>query len=222
MLLECETTASPEEPLLGLSIRVNPILVGELILERGETANGEPSSYVSSSALTKDVIDAAERLAQVLVSPTDCRVLGRQIVREIVYRVLNGSQGDVLRLSTSYQSRFGQIARVLRRIHEDYATDMDVASLARDANMGMSTFHHAFRDATATSPVQYLKRIRLHKARMLLLAEHLNVQDAARRVGYASPSQFSREYRRMFGCSPSSERTPRARSAPMLDLARLL
>ncbi len=84
--------------------------------------------------------------------------------------------------------------------------ELDVASLAQEANMGVSTFHHAFRDATATSPVQYLKRIRLHKARALLLTDGLNAQHAARRFGYAGPPQFSREYRRMFGTSPSLER----------------
>ena len=110
------------------------------------------------------------------------------------------------RCSTSNASRFGHIARVLRRIHEDYATELDVASLAREANMGASTFHHVFRDVTSTSPVQYVKRIRLHRARTLLAAEGASAQEAARRVGYASPSQFSREYRRMFGCSPASDR----------------
>lgn len=206
MPLECETTASEEEPLLGMSIAVDPILVGELLLEMGDVANVEPSGCVSSSAMTTDVIDATERLAKALASPTDARIIGPQIVREIVYRVLIGEQGDVLRLLTSNSSRFGHIARVLRRIHEDYATDLDVASLAREANMGTSTFHHAFREATATSPVQYVKRIRLHRARSLVIAERLSAQDAARKVGYASPSQFSREYRRMFGCSPSADR----------------
>ncbi len=206
MPLECETTASPEEPLLGLSISVDPILVGELLLDMGDAVSSEPSSFVSSSGFNEEVVDAAVRLAQVLSSPTDRRILGPQIVREIVYRVLTGEQGDVLRLLTSHPSRHGQIARVLRRIHQDYASELDVASLAREANMGVSTFHHTFRDATATSPLQYLKRIRLHKARALLLTDGLSAQDAARRVGYASASQFSREYRRMFGISPSLER----------------
>jgi AraC-like DNA-binding protein len=206
MPFECETTASEEEPLLGMSINVDPILVGEILLEMGDMAGVEPSSCVSSSAMTDDVIDAAERLAKVLASPADARILGPQIVREIVYRVLVSEQGDVLRLLTSNSSRFGHIARVLRRIHEDYASDLDVASLAREANMGTSTFHHAFREATATSPVQYVKRIRLHRARTLLTTEGLSAQDAARKVGYASASQFSREYSRMFGSSPSADR----------------
>ena len=120
--------------------------------------------------------------------------------------MLIGAQGDVLRLLTTQPGPHGEIARVLRHIHADYASDLRVASLAREAHMGVSTFHHAFRDATATSPLQYLKSIRLHRARALLLTEGLNAQDAARRVGYESPSQFSREYRRLFGTSPSLEK----------------
>lgn len=207
MPFECETIATPKEPLLGLVIDVDPIQVGELLLEIGDVARDEPSSYVSSTAIDEGVMDAALRLAEALRSPADCRILGPQIVREIVYRVLTGEQGDVLRLLTAQPSRHGQIARVLRRIHAEYAGELDVPSLAHEANMGISTFHHAFRDATATSPLQYLKSIRLHKARALLVTDGLNAQDAARLVGYASASQFSREYRRMFGCSPASDRT---------------
>ena len=206
MPFECQTTASEEEPLLGLAIGVDAMLVGELLLEMGDAASKEPSSYVSSAVIDADVMDAAVRLAEALASPADARILGPLIVREIVYRVLTSEQGDVLRLLTTQPDRRGQIARVLRRIHTDYANDLDVPSLAREAHMGVSTFHHAFRDATATSPLQYVKSIRLHTARALLAADGLNAQDAARRVGYASSSQFSREYRRMFGCSPASDR----------------
>jgi len=206
MPMECETFASHDEPLLALAISVDPIMVGELLLEMGDIAGIEPSTCVKSGAMTDDVIDATIRLAEVLASPVDARVLGPQIVREIVYRVLRSENGDVLRLATSNASRFGHIARVLRRIHEEYATDLDVSSLARDANMGTSTFHNAFREVTSTSPVQYVKRIRLHHARTLLLGEGANAQDAARAVGYASASQFSREYRRMFGVTPASDR----------------
>jgi AraC-like DNA-binding protein len=206
MPFECETTASPEEPLLGVCIGVDPMLVGELLLEIGDSAGDEPSSYVSSASLNREVTDAAVRLVEALGSPADGRILGPAIVREIVYRVLTSEEGKVLRLLTAQPNRHGQIARVLRRIHADYASDLDVASLAREANMGVSTFHHAFRDATATSPLQYLKSIRLHRAKALLALDGQNAQDAARMVGYASASQFSREYRRMFGVSPASDR----------------
>lgn len=206
MPMECETYASEAEPLLGLTIDVDPIMVGELLLEMGDVPGAEPRSLVRSSAMTGDVIDAAIRLAETFSSPVDARVLGPQIVREIVYRVLRSENGDVLRLATANASRFGHIARVLRRIHEEYASELDVPSLARDANMGTSTFHSAFREVTSTSPVQYVKRIRLHRARALLLGEGTSAQDAARAVGYTSASQFSREYRRMFGVSPTADR----------------
>lgn len=131
-----------------------------------------------------------------------------------VYRILCTGDGGVLRLLTNNSSRSGQITRVLRRIHQEYASDLDVAMLAREANMGTSTFHHAFREVTATSPVQYVKSIRLHRARTLLASQGLSAQDAARRVGYTSSSQFSREYRRMFGRSPHRiERSPSRRDA---------
>jgi len=206
MPMECATTASEDEPLLGLVISVDPIMVGELLLEMGDIPGVDAASCVKSSAMTDDVIDASVRLAEALASPVDARILGSQIVREIVYRILRSENGDVLRLATANASRFGHIARVLRRIHEEYATELDVPSLAREANMGTSTFHNAFREVTSTSPVQYVKRIRLHRARTLLVGEGASAQDAARAVGYTSASQFSREYRRMFGVTPAADR----------------
>jgi AraC-like DNA-binding protein len=207
MPMECATTASAEEPLLGFVINVDPIMVGELLLEMGDIPNVNPTSVVKSSLITEDVIDAAIRLTRVLSSPIDARILGPQIVREIVYRVLRSENGEVLRLLTSNATRYGQIARVLRKIHKEYASDLEVASLAQEANMGASTFHQAFKEVTATSPAQYVKQIRLHRARMLLTVEGVTAQEAARRVGYASPTQFSREYRRMFGVTPATDRS---------------
>ena len=207
MPMECATTASVEEPLLGFVINVDPIMVGELLLEMGDVPNVNPTSVVKSSSITEDVIDAAVRLTRALSSPIDARILGPQIVREIVYRVLRSDNGEVLRLLTSNATRYGQIARVLRKIHKEYASDLEVASLAQEANMGASTFHQAFKEVTATSPVQYLKQIRLHRARMLLTVEGVTAQEAAQRVGYASPTQFSREYRRMFGVTPATDRS---------------
>jgi len=207
MPMECATTASAEEPLLGFVINVDPIMVGELLLEMGDIPNVNPTSVVKSSSITEDVIDAAVRLTRVLSSPIDARILGPQIVREIVYRVLRSENGEVLRLLTSNATRYGQIARVLRKIHKEYASDLEVATLAQEANMGASVFHQAFKEVTATSPAQYVKQIRLHRARMLLTVEGVTAQEAARRVGYASPTQFSREYRRMFGVTPATDRS---------------
>lgn len=206
MPMECATTASADEPLLGFVINVDPIMVGEILLEIGDVPSTSPRGVVRSSVVTYEVMDAAVRLAKALASPFDARILGPQTVREIVYRVLQSEDGDVLRLLTSNATRYGQIARVLRKIDREYATDIDVASLAREANMGTSVFHQAFKEVTATSPVQYVKQVRLHRARTLLTVEGLTAQETARQVGYASATQFSREYRRMFGVTPATDR----------------
>jgi AraC-like DNA-binding protein len=209
MPMECETMTVGDEPLLGLTISIDPITVGELLLEIDDHSpvKGQPR-LVGSTNVTDDVIDAATRLVTALGSTLRSSVLGEQIVREMVFHVLQGPRGDALRLLATNSTRYGQIARVLRRIHDDYALDLDVASLAREANMGVSTFHQIFRDMTATSPLQYIKQTRLHHARALLVAEGASAQEAAYRVGYASPSQFGREYRRMFGVTPAAERAP--------------
>ena len=126
-------------------------------------------------------------------------------MREITYHVLRGEQGGALRAVAARHSRFGQIARVLRRVHQEYNKELDVESLAREANMSVSSFHHNFKAVTSTSPVQYLKSIRLHKARALMLQGDHNASTAASRVGYSSLSQFSREFKRYFGNSPSND-----------------
>ena len=100
-------------------------------------------------------------------------------------------------------SRFSQIARVLRRIHTEYDKEFDIEILAGEANMSISTFHHNFKAVTSSSPLQYLKNIRLHKALMLMIRDGLNASTAAGKVGYESASQFSREFKRYFGHSPA-------------------
>jgi len=205
--VECQTNASDDEPLMGLWITVDPVMVGELLLAMGDVAQDTPRSVINSVNSTDEVIDTAERLVTALSSPLDAQVIGQQIVRELVYRVLLSEEGNVLRLIATNPSRYGQIARVLRRINADYSESLEVATLAHEARMGMTTFHQAFREVTATSPVQYIKSTRLHRARLMLTTEGLSAQEAAQRVGYASASQFSREYRRMFGVTPAADRT---------------
>jgi len=203
MPFECETEASPESPLLGLSVRVSPSVIAELILEQDVVPPATPPKAIHASPLTADLSDAAVRLLKCLKSPTDARILGPQIVREIAYRVLCGEQGNALRALATPHSNFGQIARALRRIHTDYAKTLDVGQLAREAGMSVSTFHANFKTVTANSPLRYLQTIRLHKAQLLMLHEGANASTAARQVGYESASQFSREFKRLFGAGPA-------------------
>jgi AraC-like DNA-binding protein len=125
-------------------------------------------------------------------------------VREITYRVLIGPLGHNLRALAAPHTHFGQISRVLNRIHAEYSREFDIGTLARDAGMSLSTFHAHFKAVTSSSPLQYLKNVRLHKARMLMVHEGANAGTAATQVGYESPSQFSREFKRLFGDGPAA------------------
>jgi AraC-like DNA-binding protein len=205
---ECQTIGTPDEPMLGLSIRVDPATVAELLLKMDAlppTSGGSPNA-IDAIPVTPALGDAALRLARSLLSPADAAILGPQTVREITYHALLGGQGASLRALVTPQSTLGQIARALRRIHADYAAALDVGLLAREAGMSVSTFHAKFKAVTAKPPLHYLQTIRLHKARVFLVAGE-TVGGASRRVGYESASQFSREFKRLFGGTPKEVAT---------------
>jgi AraC-like DNA-binding protein len=203
---ECETSAEPGKPFLAVSISMEPRLLGELLdeMDDGIPAPDEVTG-IYSTPLTHELYDATIRLLECLSSETESRILGPQIVREITYYVLKGPQGAGLRAVVARDSRFAQIAKVLRRMHRDYSQNLDVRDLAREANMSVSAFHHNFKAVTSSSPLQYIKSVRLHKARMLMAQEGLSAGDAAERVGYLSASQFSREFKRFFGECPRED-----------------
>ena len=204
---ECETEASPEEPLLAVMLQVDHASLGELLMAMDDDSgmSMQVPRGVYSKPLTDELISATIRLLECLKNPLDTRILGKQIMREIIYRVLCGEQGGALRMLAARHSQFGQIAKVLRRIHSEYNTKLDIESLASEANMSVSIFHHYFKAVAAASPLQYLKSIRLHKARMMMIHDGINASIAAGSVGYESPSQFSREFKRFFGNSPMDE-----------------
>jgi AraC-like DNA-binding protein len=210
---ECETVGTSTKPMLALAIRVSPVAVADLLLEWD--APWPSTSFlprgIGAAPLTPEVMDAAVRLARCFSSPTESRILGPAITREIIYRVLCGKHGDALRALATPRSNFSQIARSLRRIHSDYHQHLEVASLAREASMSVSTFHANFKAVTSKSPQHYLQTIRLHKAQALITGG-MPVAEAARQVGYESPSQFSREFKRLFGGTPK-EIAHRSRSS---------
>ncbi len=203
---ECETEGSPEEPMLGLSVGVTPALVAELLMEMNDLPPiTEPEALAMRSyPLDEELADAALRLARCLARPDDARILGPQIVREIVYRVLRREKGGTLRALAAPHTHFGQISRALTRMHEDYAKPVDIPTLANESGMSVSTFHAHFKAVTSSPPLQYLKNIRLQKARMLMAHEGFTANSAAREVGYESASQFSREFKRYFGGTPAA------------------
>lgn len=205
--LECETMASPEKPLLGLKIKTDAKIVGEILLTIDSSQQNIKSlpRGIYSAPLDDRMIDASVRLLESLSSQADSRYLGPMIVREIIYRVLCGEKGDVLRALAYRNQRFFQIARILDKIHKAYDSKLDLNSLAMETGMSVSAFHSSFKAVTNMAPLQYIKNIRLHKARMLMIEEGINAYSAAFHVGYESPSQFNREYKRLFGSTPGKD-----------------
>ncbi len=202
-----ETEASEAEPMLAVTLRLDLIELTDLILmidRSGRHQQGTPLGIVSTP-LEGDLAEATLRLLQAVSSPLDAEVLGPAIVREICYRVLIGERGAAMRAALAHQGRFGRVAKALRRIHTDYAQSLDVSSLAEEAGMSVPAFHVNFRTVTLTSPIQYIKSTRLHQARLLMIRDGLTAASASARVGYESPSQFSREFKRFFGRSPADE-----------------
>ena len=208
MPAECEIPrASASNPYLSLTIKVDPAMIGELLLEMGaEPQDTQPIPRgLYTSPLTQPMKDTAVRLLDCLKSPTDSKVLGPQFVREIVYRVLQAKGGDALRALAARDTHLGQISRVLDHLHRNYAKAIDVESLARQARMSPSIFYQRFKAVTTLSPVQYLKGVRLGKASLLMILEGYTASAAAFAVGYESAPQFSREYKRLFGVSPGQD-----------------
>lgn len=217
---ECETFATPQAPLAGLRINVDLLQLQELVMEIGEDERFRPassSSGINSATLSDEILCAAERLLDVLEHPLDARILGKQIIREILYHVLMGPRGGALLALISRQTHFSLISRVLRRIESQYTETLSVDQLAAEANMSVSAFHHNFKAVTSTSPLQYIKTFRLHKARMLMLHDGMKASAAALSVGYESASQFSREFKRYFGVTPGED-IARMRLSPAMEL----
>ncbi len=209
MPFECETFASPEDPLLGLYIDIDMGQLHELIgrlglrLEIGNDGEKGLPRGIGPAVLDEDMADAINRLLKCLHSETESQVLGPGLVREILYRALCGTQAPVLYSLAMHSGTFSQVAYALKVMQSDYAAKLDVEQLASKARMSASAFHRAFKEITSDSPMQYLKKIRLTKAKDFIVQENMKAYLAADKVGYESSSQFSREFKRYFGQSPA-------------------
>jgi AraC-like DNA-binding protein len=196
--------ASPEKPLLGMVLKLELRTLAELMVDG---ALPRPQSQKSGRAMatgrvTAPLLDAFQRLVDLLDTPRDIPILAPIIKREIFYRMLVGEQGTLLRQMASVGSQSHQIARAIDWLKGHFTQPLRIDDLASSVNMSTSTFHHHFRELTAMSPLQYQKWLRLNEARRLMLSENEDAAAAAFQVGYESPSQFSREYSRLFGAPP--------------------
>jgi len=199
--------ASVRKPYLCLVLEIEPGLVFDLVsasesVERRRPMAGHAAIFVGRDA---QMTDAFGRLLACLATPVDASVLAPTVVREIVYRLLRGPCGGAVRELGIADSQTQRIASAIERLKRDYARPLRAADLARLAGMSVSSFHAHFKKVTTLSPLQYQKQLRLHEARRLLLGDTTSAADAGFRVGYESPSQFSREYARYFGLPPISD-----------------
>jgi AraC-like DNA-binding protein len=202
-----ETQATSEAPLLAVSIQLDPSITADLMLAVDAPMSKSPDEPrgIYSTPLNPRLSDALLRLLAALGSPLEARIVAPLVVREILFLVLSGEQGGVMRRSLGSTGSFAKIARALLRIHAEYSQRIDVNKLSSDSGMSVPTFHRQFKAVTHTTPMQYLKSTRLHQARLLMIRTGITAAAASATVGYESPSQFSREFRREFGRAPLEE-----------------
>jgi len=206
--LEAEVViASPERPFLALALEIDMSMIGKLLLEMAEEEQPEEDNRLGKSIYTsnmnEDLLNAVNRLLQALETPVTRRILGPGAVWEILYHVLKGEQGAFLRSIVLRNGGAKNIMGVIRHLQANYNKPHNITSMARHAGMSKSTLHHVFEKFVGQSPIQYLKKIRLHQARMFIVGQGYNASEAAHGVGYNSTSQFSREFKRQFGFLPS-------------------
>lgn len=194
--------ASSARPCLVVRVSLDPAVVGELLADGTAEPTGPPCRGIAASPVDPLLFDAVTRLVALLDRPRDVRPVAPLVLREITYRVLDGPQGARLRQIASAGAPAQRIARAIRWLNEQFAKPLSIEALAKRVGMSPSAFHLHFKGVTALSPLQYQKRLRLQEARRLMMREGLDAGEAAFRVGYESPSQFGREYLRMFGASP--------------------
>jgi AraC-like DNA-binding protein len=197
------SAATPARPFVALAMALRPAKVATLLLETtaADDLPAEPAGLGVSDAST-EVLDAVLRLVRLLDHPRDLPVLGPLVEREILWRLLCSEQGKRVRQIGLADSRLAQIGRAMRWMRDNYGRGVPIEELAHVAAMSVTSFHRHFRAVALMSPLQYLKQIRLQEARARLLAGSEDVTTVGLAVGYESPSQFSREYKRAYGSPP--------------------
>ncbi|HEX2561672.1 AraC family transcriptional regulator [Phenylobacterium sp.] len=197
--------ATPEQPYLCVRVDLDPALLSELMLQQPPPPGAESVRGLHLGRTTPELADAVARLVRLLERPQDAAVLAPLVRREIHYRLLTGDQAGIVRQIGAPDSRLSQVNRAIAWIRANFDRPFRIETLAREAGMSASALHQHFKAVTAMSPLQYQKQIRLQEARRLMLGEARDAQAAAFEVGYESPSQFSREYARLFGAPPARD-----------------
>jgi len=214
--------ASPEHPYLAVKLRVKPQEVAELVLELGDRLTGSQAADLCPNGgcglcmtpMDEAMRQALTRFLSLLDKPDDIPVLAPLARRELIYRALTGEMGPRMRKFAAADSQAHRISRAIAILRKRFTEPLRVRELADEVNMSESSLFHTFKQVTRMSPLQFQKRLRLHEARRLMLAEGLEAATASFRVGYESPSHFSREYSRLFGAPPRAD-VSRLRGQPI-------
>lgn len=198
--------ASPDQPYLSFRIVLDANLISEMIMECGLAARLDAAAPLvggmSAGAMTPQLFDAVCRMVRLLDTPDDVAIMAPLIEREILYRLLTGPQGPRLAQIARRDGRLRQVNRAIGWIKKNFDQPFSIDAVAEEARMSASALHQHFKAVTSLSPLQYQKQIRLQEARRLILVQRLDAATAGHTVGYDSPSQFSREYARLFGAPP--------------------
>lgn len=203
-----ESVASAERPLLAVYVEFDMRLAAEVASEVGARRPGAAAGRVRglvSSRMEREIQDVVLRLLRTLRDPIECAVLGAGILRELHYRVLVGPQGGAIISALQQRGTSGRIVQSLARLRESYRSEISVTALASEAGMSVPSYHVHFKALTGSTPIQYVKAIRLHEARLMIARQDGTIAQVAASVGYASPAQFSRDFKRHFRRTASEE-----------------
>lgn len=207
---ECETFASKDQPTLAMLVDIDLTRLHHIIHQMDDYSpemtdhKNNRDMGLFTAALSSPLKNTVTHLLQTLQSPMETKILGDGLLTELWFRIMNGENAASLHGLATKSTNISRIDKALKLIHSNYRDTLDVNTLAKLVNMSPSAFHRAFNSVTASSPIQYIKKIRLNKAMEMLIDQGTRVSDAAEQVGYDSPAQFSREFKRYFGNSPSS------------------
>lgn len=199
--------ASPQQPYLSFRLELDPSIVTSVMVESGylEPSNDGSTKAVDVSPLEIDLLNATLRLVRLIETPNEYRVLAPLVIREIVYRLLTGSQGRRMRHLAKFGGHAHRMVRAVEKLRRNFDQPLRIEAIAKELNMSVSGFHAHFKAVTAMSPLQFQKQLRLQEARRLMLSENLDAAQAGYRVGYDDASHFSREYKRHFGKPPMKD-----------------
>jgi len=202
---ECETFASKGEPLIVLLIPIDKKVMYEImnvITQKDSVKSQKYNLGVFTDKVNQKIHDITLNLVSALHSKDESLILGPLFLKELYYQIFKGANAHFLYKMFAQESNEAKISNSIKEIHDNFHQHIDIPKLARSEGMSTSSFHSHFKKVTSHSPLQYIKKIRLHKAKSLISNEHFNVNDTADKIGYVSVSQFSKDFKSYFGYPP--------------------